>query len=126
MFDPIKRTGELYQKIIYRKRCGKENLLKRVHPENENSCLSVDEIIKFFKDCILPRDRTQCIEMLKKSKMQRLNDLRQDKRILKSSFDLYISNPDLVILIQMGENLKTQRFFMILDSGGFRNSFCRS
>lgn len=98
MFDPIKRTGELYQKFMYRKRCGKGNSLKRTHSENENLCLSVDDLMTFLKDCILPRDRAGCIEMLKKSKVQRLNDLRQDKRILKSSFELYISNHDLVRL----------------------------
>lgn len=94
----MKRTGELYQKFMYRKRCEKDKSLKRTHSENENSCVLVDELITFLKDCILPRDRARCIEMLKKSKMQRLNDLRQDKCILKSSFELYISNHDLVRL----------------------------
>lgn len=55
-----------------------------------------EDFIQFVKDCLLPRDKAKLIEMLKETADQRMYDLHHNKKILQSSFYLYLLDYDLV------------------------------
>lgn len=98
----MKRSGELYEKLVYRKRKNK-NKKKNSHEsdldDEENSGKSKEELLEYFENCVLPDNKNDLIQILKESVGVRFLDLINDKALIERSFQLYLVLPELVCLL---------------------------
>lgn len=103
LYDPAKRNGKLYEKLIYQQRKLKETndnqcVLHGTNDDIERDTEITEMLLKIFQNCILPRDKDNLLEHLRKSCGVRLRCLENERKILQSSFHLYLVFPNLVIL----------------------------
>lgn len=98
MFDPLKRNGELYQKLMYQQRkIRKEGAQQCDLDENdENTGKTEEELLEYFENCILPDNKIELIAILKDSFSVRYLDLLGDRTLIEKSFHLYLVLPELV------------------------------
>lgn len=96
LFNPNKRCGELYEKLVYRQRSKPRNDQKGDAVSAESLNFNPSELIEFFQTCLIPEQYDTLINVLKESVSQRKVDLSGNKEILKSLVHLYMLEPELV------------------------------
>lgn len=98
MYDPLKRNGELYEKLMYQKRkIRKGGAQQSDFDENdEQTGKTKEELLEYFENCILPDNKNELITILKESFGVRYLDLLGDRTLIEKSFHLYLVLPELV------------------------------
>lgn len=91
----------LFEKIRYTQRKQK----KQAVAINCEGCESIEsnpeeteELIKYFNDCLLPRDKVGILNKMKESAAVRKNSNQTNRLIFDSSFHLYRVDSSLVCL----------------------------
>lgn len=56
----------------------------------------IEELITFFKKCVLPANRSQLIRKLRDTADVRRSNIQRDRAIFKGSKHLYVLSPELV------------------------------
>lgn len=107
LFDPTARGGILYEKIRYQQR-KKQAIRKRYeqyneHVDEDNEIseeeleAKITELVDFFGNILLPRDRSSLLTKLEESAKLRLTAIRMEKReAYDSSEKLYLVDPELI------------------------------
>lgn len=100
LYNQSKRSGLLYEKVRYKQRKFNRKqaagLAENDKVITEDDSKEMDELIKYFNQCILPRDKSEIMKRLKISAQLRKNQKNND--ILTSMFHLYRVDADMVIL----------------------------
>lgn len=94
MCDAKRKTGTLYNALAYRRRCRRESTIKVADVEiGENE---KQELHKFLKSCVLPKDRKVLEDTLVKYKDYRRSMIINDVDHYIEISDFYFVDPDLV------------------------------
>lgn len=108
LFDPVARGGILFEKIRYqyRKKCATRKRMARYDEDDEEDeeipedelDEKILELVNFFGNVLLPRDRSNLLVKLKESAKIRLIAIRKEKtEVFEISRKLYLVDPELVI-----------------------------
>lgn len=102
LYDRKNRTGMLYEKVRYKVRKNRTKQANVLAAEAELNILSEDdrgkinEVIKYFESCLLPRDKTNLLNKMKESSEIRQRSNETNREIFDKCFHLYRVHPDLV------------------------------
>lgn len=98
LYNKTKRNGLLYEKIRYNQRKFHRkqiaNFAESDKKITENDEKEIDGLIKYFNQCILPRDKSEVMQKLKMSAEFRKN--KKNNNIFTSVFHLYRVDPNMV------------------------------
>lgn len=94
MYDVSRRTGALYNAITYRRRYHRRS---SIQPSTVDiSMEEKEELLKFLKTCVLPKDREDLEDILTKYKEYRRNLIVEDVEEYLEICKFYFVCPDLV------------------------------
>lgn len=105
MYDPERRTGTLLNAVNYRRRARKPK--KSIAPIVDLDELEMKKVDKFFRTCVLPKDRKELEENLLKFKDYRQGLIKDDFERYMTMWDFYFVDVDLVSLIQLINSRRT-------------------
>lgn len=109
MYNEDAHSGLVFECIKYRSRKqSKQKKLIRPQPGTETD-LDMDELIRFFDSCVLPRDTQKLKNKLAETADARRDILAQDQRSFTKMFNFYRIDSNLVSFL-----LFWQTFALIL------------
>lgn len=102
MYHPAQRTGFLFHALNYvqaQKRKAKKSVDEVIGVDEEFTDEAKEEVFKYFKRCVMPKDIKEVEKKMRETKGLRRNWILNDFEKYQECWDFLFAAPELVIIL---------------------------